>query len=243
MSLKVLTWLMIMFAFGPSQPVQALDQTACTEAVTQTLASAPWPALDFYLDSGQPTWRLVGVSGELQTWKPDPHLGAVLDLVKVYYLGPKGDLHQTWALVGAQLPAYFGVHDEKSRQTYLDNGGTDAPFYLSLLLGAQSHEQVVRLFNRPGKYLLSLSVSGQFVSEQGIDWLDCASAECVLPRFYDDLYATIGADGVSNELIHIGIAPSHPMYGFLTWPVAIERVLNVCRAPVHFDFQWRHFYV
>jgi hypothetical protein len=41
----------------------------------------------------------------------------------------------------------------------------------------------------------------------------------------------IPLQGESNLFIHTGSASSHPMYGFLIWPMRVEQPLNLCPVP------------
>ena len=99
---------------------------------------------------------------------------------------------------------------------------------------------MLALFSQPGQRLVALQVDGPFVSAEGIDWENCAPGDseyCILARFFESLsppMENIGdaehrtIQGGSNLFIHTGSAPSHPMEGFLIWPLRLEQTLNLC---------------
>jgi hypothetical protein len=139
-----------------------------------------------------------------------------------------------WAAVGVTLPPYYTVHDSASLEYYQQQGHGDQPYYISFVDGTETRQEVMALFNQSGKYRVTLQVEGIFISAEGIDWERCepgSSEYCFLARFFQSLsppMEDIPSQGESNELIHSGSASSHPMYGFLIWPMRIEQTLNLC---------------
>ncbi len=208
--------------------------TPCEQSMIQAVEANDWgvPAYTTTVDGG--SWSLTGVAGSLREWQWDSYRdGPVFDLVQVYYQ------HETmryplWAAVGVTLPPYYTVHDSASLEYYQQQGHGDQSYYVSFVEGAETRQEVLALFSQPGKYRVTLQVEGPFVSAEGIDWERCeprSSEYCILARFFESLsppMEDIPFQGESNQLIHTGSASSHPMYGFLIWPVRIEQTLNLC---------------
>lgn len=119
---------------------------------------------------------------------------------------------------------------------YESQGHGDQPYYVSFLDGADTRQEVLELLKEPGGQLLKLQVRGGFVSDQGIDWERCepnVSELCQLARFFESLslpLEDIPYPGESNRFVLTGSVSAHPLYGFLIWPMHIERNLNVCGA-------------
>jgi hypothetical protein len=190
------------------------------------------PAYTTTADGG--SWSLTGVAGSLREWQWDSYRdGPVFDLVQVYY--QRGTIHYPlWAAVGVTLAPYYTVHDSASLEYYQQQGHSDQPYYISFVEGAEMRQEVLALFSQPGKHRVILQVGGPFVAVEGIDWERCepgSSEYCILARFFESLsppMEDIPFQGDSNQLIHTGSASSHPMYGFLIWPMRIEQTLNLC---------------
>jgi hypothetical protein len=208
--------------------------TPCEQSMIQAVNANSWgvPAYTTTVDGG--SWSLTGMAGSLREWQWDSYRdGPVFDLVQVYYQ------HETmryplWAAVGVTLPPYYTVHDSASLEYYQQQGHGDQPYYISFVDGTETRQEVMALFNQSGKYRVTLQVEGIFISAEGIDWERCepgSSEYCILARFFESLsppMEDIPFQGDSNQLIHTGSASSHPMYGFLIWPMRIEQTLNLC---------------
>ena len=208
--------------------------TSCEQSMIQAVEANDWGVPTYTTTSDGGSWSLTGVAGSLREWQWDSYRdGPVFDLVQVYYQ------HETmryplWAAAGVTLPPYYTVHDSASLEYYQQQGHSDQPYYISFVEGAETRQEVLALFSQPGKYRVTLQVEGPFVSAEGIDWERCeprSSEYCILARFFESLsppMEDIPFQGESNELIHTGSASSHPMYGFLIWPVRVEQTLNLC---------------
>lgn len=225
----------------PLPPLPTL--TPCEQSMIRAVETNGWgtPAFTNTVNGG--AWWLTGVAGSLREWQWDFYRdGPVFDLVQVYYQ------HETmryplWAAVGVTLPPYYTVHDAASQEYYEQQGHGDQPYYLSFVEGTDTRQEVLALFGQPGQYLVTLQVDGPFVSAEGIDWERCEPGDseyCILARFFESLsppMEDIGDaehrtfQGESNLFIHTGSASSHPMYGFLIWPMRIEQTLNLCLVP------------
>jgi hypothetical protein len=208
--------------------------TPCEQAMIKALDANSWgvPAYTTAVDGG--SWSLTGVTGSLREWQWDSYRdGPVFDLVQVYY--QHGTMrHPLWAAVGVTMPPYYTVHDSASLEYYKQQGHGGHSYYVSFVEGAETRQEVLALFSQPGKYRVTLQVEGPFVSAEGLDWGRCeprSSEYCILARFFESLSPPmddIPFQGESNQLIHTGSASSHPIYGFLIWPLRIERALNLC---------------
>ncbi|HNT24967.1 MAG TPA: CAP domain-containing protein [Anaerolineales bacterium] len=219
----------------PLPPLPTL--TPCEQSMIQAVENSDWgtPTYTSTVDGG--AWSLTGVAGSLREWQWDFYRdGPVFDLVQVYYR------HSTmryplWAAVGVTLPPYYTVHDAASQQAYEEQGHGDQPYYLSFVQGVETRQEVLALFGQPGQQLVTLQVEGPFVSPEGIDWDRCEPSDsefCILARFFESLsppMKDIPLQGESNLFIHTGSASSHPMYGFLIWPMHIEQTLKLCPVP------------
>jgi hypothetical protein len=206
----------------------------CQATIQMELAANRLGELVYQESSGQRSWTLTGVSGRLRQFRWDPYRdGPVFDLLELFYLH-EGELRSLWAAVGAALPPYYLVHDAASYRAYREAGGGDGPTYLSFLEGATSSEDTRRSFSVPGRFLVSLQAHGPYVSRQGIDWSRCepaVSGYCQLAQFFESLWPpgeSFTLPGPSNWLIHTGLAPSHPMYGFLIWPASLQQRVDLC---------------
>ncbi len=211
--------------------------TPCEQAIIQTMETSNWGVLTYSntIDGG--AWSLRGISGSLREWQWDFYRdGPVFDLVQVDYQ------HETmryplWAVAGVMLPPYYTVHDAASQEYYEQQGHGSQPYYMSFVEGAETRQEVLALFNRPGQNLITLQMSGLFVSSEGIDWERCEPSDsefCILARFFESLSSPmedIPLQGESNLFIHTGSASAHPMYGFLIWPMSVEQALDLCPAP------------
>lgn len=218
-----------------SLPVQGPPPiTRCEETIIETTQNNEWGRPAFQFVQGQGAWSFLGVAGKLREWKWDPYRdGPVFDLVQVYY---QHDVmrYPLWAAAGVTLPPYALVHDPESLAYYQAQGHDDQPYYVSFLEGAETRQDVLALLARPGNNLMRLQVRGDFVSEQGIDWERCEPAQsefCRLAGFFESLFPPmidLPFQGGSNLFLHTGSASSHPMYGFLIWPMRVEQELNLC---------------
>jgi hypothetical protein len=223
--------------------------TPCEQSIIQSVETNGWgiPAYTNGEDGG--AWSLTGVAGRLQEWQWDFYRdGPVFDLVQVFY-------HQAemrypmWAAVGVTLPPYYTVYDAASQETYEQQGHGDQPYYVSFVEGAQTRQEVLDLFRQPGQHLVTLQVDGSFVSQEGIDWVHCKPGDsefCILARFFESLSPPIENigdaghptfQGESNLFIQTGSASSHPMNGFLIWPMRIEKILNLCPISAQDNFE------
>jgi hypothetical protein len=218
----------------PEPLPELLPLTPCEQSMIQAVENRDWgvPTYTNTVDGG--AWSLTGVAGSLREWQWDFYRnGPVFNLVQVYYQ------HATmryplWAAVGVNMPPHYTVHDAASQEYYEQQGHGDQSYYVSFVEGAATRQEVLALFSQPGQRLVTLQVDGQFVSPEGIDWERCEPADsefCMLAQFFESLSPSmedIPLQGESNLIIHTGSASSHPMYGFLIWPMRIEQTLNLC---------------
>ncbi len=217
----------------------------CTQTLQQATAANDWGTLSYSHHAGEGAWTLTGVTGRLREWQWDPYRGGPLfDLVEVYYQA-QGASRPLWAALGVTLPAYYTVHDSASYDAYHRLGRGSQPYYVSFVEGAATRQEVLALFSRPGRQLVRLKAAGAHVSEQEINWERCEpldSEYCTLARFFESLSPPMedlgGTEprffqGESNLLIHTGSASSHPMYGFLIWPLRLIRNVSLCPQPNH----------
>jgi hypothetical protein len=72
--------------------------------------------------------------------------------------------------------------------------------------------------------LLEISVSGEYVSQNGVNWEECPSEVCHAAQMIDTLLILDDqGTGISNGFIREGWAPpTYPMYGFLCWQLRID---------------------
>ena len=227
----------------------------CEQATIQAVEDNGWGVPTYTTAEEGGSWSLTGVAGSLREWQWDFYRdGPVFDLVQVYaaYFPNQPETmrsdvlypHPLWAAVGVTLPPYYTVYDAASRQAYERQGHGDQPYYVSFVEGAATRQEALALFSQPGQRLVTLQVDGPFVSPEGIDWERCEPAGsefCILARFFESLsppLENIGDaehrtfQGESNLFIHTGAASSHPMYGFLIWPMRIEQTLDLCLLPM-----------
>ena len=221
----------------------------CEQATIQAVEDNGWGIPTYTTAEEGGSWSLTGVAGSLREWQWDFYRdGPVFDLVQVYaaYLPNQPETmrsdvlypHPLWAAVGVTLPPYYTVYDAASRQAYERQGYGDQPYYVSFVEGAATRQEALALFSQPGQRLVTLQVDGPFVSPEGINWEHCepvASEFCILARFFESLsppLEDIPFQGESNLFIHTGSASSHPMYGFLIWPMRVEQTLNLCPLPM-----------
>lgn len=214
--------------------------TPCEQSMIQAVNTNGWGVPTYTNGEGDGAWSLTGVAGRLQEWQWDFYRdGPVFDLVQVYY-NQAEMRYPMWAAAGVTLPPYYTVYNAFSQETYEQKGHGDQPYYVSFVEGAQTRQEVLDLFRQPGQHLVTLQVDGSFASRGGIDWEHCEPGDsefCILARFFEGLSPLIEDigdagqrtfQGESNLFIQTGSAPSHPMYGFLIWPMHIEKTLNLC---------------
>jgi hypothetical protein len=67
--------------------------------------------------------------------------------------------------------------------------------------------------------LVEVSVSGEYVSQNGVNWEECPSQVCHAAQMIDTLLVLDDqGTGITNGFIREGWAPpTYPMYGFLCW--------------------------
>jgi hypothetical protein len=157
-----------------------------------------------------PSWSFTGITGATRTLK---WLRAEFNLMQVYFrrAGPdwNGELFEWDGQEIAYAWVAYGVRTPDGR--YLASGGKP-PFSRSK--GTQGIQ--------PGKYLVTVTVSGPFVTPQGFDCFGlefspfCQVEQSFLP-------------GASGVFVENGYAARDPLNGFLFWAVEVEETLNLCK--------------
>ncbi|MEW5869132.1 MAG: hypothetical protein AB1894_07655 [Chloroflexota bacterium] len=173
-----------------------------------------------YIPAGEetsyPSWSFTAITGATRTLK---WLRAEFDLVQVYFrrAGPdwNGELFDwdgqeiAYAWVAYAVSSTAGVRTPDG--WYLASGGLP-PFSRSK--SAQGFQ--------PGKYLVTVSANGPFVTHQGFD---CAGLEfspfCQVEQSF--------LPGASGVFIENGYIAKDPLNGFLFWAVQVEETLNLCK--------------
>ena len=191
-----------------SEPDEHLTESACQARIDGYLRDAQGAALQF--DPDARTWSLSGVTGETRTLQ---WLRAEFDLVQVYYrrAGQEWDgtpfrwdgqeIASVWVAYGARM----------ADGDYISSGG-GYPFSRSKAAQGISS----------GRYRVTVSASGPFVTEDGID---CAGLELaplcqVEPSFLP---------GAGQVFIESGHAKRDPLNGFLFWAVQVDERLDLCQ--------------
>lgn len=157
-----------------------------------------------------PSWSFTGITGATRTLK---WLRGEFDLVQVCFrrAGPdwSGDLFEWDGQEIAYAWVAYGVRTPDGR--YLASG-SKSPFSRST--GAQGIQ--------PGKYLVTVTAGGPFVTPQGFD---CSGLEfspfCQVEQSF--------LPGASGVFVENGYAARDPLNGFLFWAVQVEQILNLCK--------------
>ena len=173
---------------------------------------------------GYGLWRFEGISGRLDQRQIDQRGGPIFDVLQVF-TAPGEYL---WAAVGVTIPSHYFVHDEVSWLEYQQQGHANEPYYLSLVRGLESSEQIQDALQTPGTYRLSLSLNGAHATLEGVDWEKClptASDICQVGNFVDRLM-----DSGNTDFIETGTGSRHPFYGFITFQIALLERVDLCAS-------------
>lgn len=188
-------------------------QAHCQALIRDELRQMPAGGIH-YSPAGQetshPSWNFTGITGATRTLK---WLRAEFDLVQVYFRRAGSDWNGELFDWDGQEIAYawvaYGVRMPDGR--YLASGGLP-PFSRS-----KSAQGV-----QPGKYLVTVSAGGPFVTSQGFD---CSGLEfspfCQVEQSF--------LPGASGVFVENGYAARDPLNGFLFWAVQVEETLNLCK--------------
>jgi len=190
-----------------------MTEQDCQALIRDELRQMPAGGIHYSLageEQAYPSWSFSGITGATRTLK---WLRAEFDLVQVYFrrAGPdwNGELFEWDGQEVAYAWVAYGVRTPDGR--YLTSGGLP-PFSRST--GAQGFQ--------PGKYLVTVTTSGPFVTPQGFDCSDlefspfCQVEQSFLP-------------GASSVFVENGYAARDPLNGFLFWAVQVEQTLNLCK--------------
>ena len=105
---------------------------------------------------------------------------------------------------------------------YLDPGGHLSSTWvaLSVEIPGQGTFLAVSGMVHPGD-MVAVSIAGDYVSRDGVNWAACPTPYCRLAENVDTLMALDDqGTGLTNAFIRTGHEPPlHPMYGFLCWQV------------------------
>lgn len=216
--LVMLSFVLVLPALAKEyDPPGPLSEQACKTRIRKELLRTPESEIRYLPasnDSPFPAWTVTGITGATRTFM---WMKAEFDLVQVYFHWPVTSFDgNTRPVDGQEIGAAwiaYGVRTADRR--YLSSGGS-TPFAHSS--GAQGIQ--------PGKYQVSLRVSGPYVKPEGFDcsgWeLDpfCQVEQSFLP-------------GSSAVFVQSGFANQNPINGFLFWAVQVEKRLSLCEIVSH----------
>jgi hypothetical protein len=173
-------------------PEPALPETVDPFMLLEQLPHGVW------FDPKEASWTFYGIPYEAVQYEMP---GGVVDLIHVYFLDQDGVSRQVWVALGVDL-----VYRKPLR--YISRG----PWETS----EQAWEQV-----QLNETVLKVSIrdieDGPNVSSMGVDWTPCRHDSCYYGYFFD----CVNANGLSNQLIATGHAPSWYPWGFLFWQVEV----------------------
>jgi hypothetical protein len=193
--------LFLILAFVPlsvsAKEVEYLPEPALPEKINPFVLLEQLPHGVRY-DAEEASWTFYGIPYEAVQYKLP---GGVVDLVHVYFLDQDGVSRQVWVSLGVDL-----VYRKPLR--YISRG----PWETS----EQAWHQV-----QLNATVLKVSIrdieGGPRVSQAGVDWTSCQFDSCYYGYFFD----CINANGLSNQFIATGHAPSWYPWGFLFWEVEV----------------------
>ena len=191
-----------------SEPAERLPASACQARIEGYLREAQGGALQF--DPDARAWSLSGVTGETRTFQ---WLRAEFDLVQVYYRRAGQNWDGTpfhWD--GRETDFVWVAYGARAAdENYISSGG-GYPFSRSKAAQGIS----------PGRYRVTVSASGPFVTEGGID---CAGQEftplCQVETSF--------LPGAGQVFIESGHAKRDLLNGFLFWAVQVDKRLDLCQ--------------
>ncbi len=207
--------LFLLLCFVLVWPAWAADRTAnlanlhlswvlendCQAQIVQALQELPGGAR---YDPAANTWSLVGISGERRRLRIRD---TEFSLMQVYYRREEtSEPGMLW--------------------TALEMRTGDGRRF-SALEDSLSPKEVQYLF-RPGRLQVRLSLSGRFVSPQGVNctgWQDGSFTEGFPFCAVEELQVV----GASGKLIAGFDAPANPLDGFVFWQIQPEQRLDLCR--------------
>lgn len=198
--------------FTAADPPGIISDQNCQALIRDELRQMPVGGIHYSPageETSHPSWSFSGITGATRTLK---WLRAEFDLVQVYFrragLDWNGELFDWDGQEIAYAWVAYGVRTPDGR--YLVSGGLP-PFSHSR--GAQGI--------KPGKYLVTVSTSGPFVTSQGFD---CAGLElspfCQVEQSF--------LPGVSSVFVENGYAARDPLNGFLFWAVKVKGIPALC---------------
>ena len=192
-----------------SEPAESLTEGACQARIEGYLREAQGVALQF--DPDTRAWSLNGVSGETRTLQ---WLRAEFDLVQVYYRRAGREWDGTpFQWDGQEMDSVWVAYGARTPDGHYISSGGKYPFSRSKAAQGIS----------PGRYRVTVSASGPFVTEGGID---CIRQE-LTPLCQVE---TSFLPGAGQVFIESGHAKRDPLNGFLFWAVEVEERLNLCQA-------------
>ena len=204
--------LFLLLCFVLVWPAWAADQTAnlrqswaleddCRAQIIRVLQELPSGT---HYDPAANAWSLVGISGERRRLQiRDTNFS----LVQVYFRREgTSEPGMLWAALGLR---------------------TGDGQVLSALDNALSPQEAQYLI-QPGRLQVRVSLSGRFVSPQGVDcagWRDGFFGEGFPFCAVEELQVV----GASGKLIAGFDAPANPLDGFVFWQIRPEKRLDLCR--------------
>ena len=149
-------------------------------------------------DPKDSSWTFYGIPYEAAQYEMP---GGVVDLVHIYFLDQDGVSRQVWVALGVDL-----VYRKPLR--YISRGPWET---------SEEAWQQVRLNEAVLKVSIRDTEDGPRVSQAGVDWSSCQHDSCYYGYFFDH----VNANGLSNQFIATGHAPSWYPWGFLFWDVEV----------------------
>jgi hypothetical protein len=149
-------------------------------------------------DAEGPSWSFYGIPYQAAQYEMP---GGVVDLVHVYFLDEDGVSRQVWVALGVDL-----IYRKPLR--YISRGPWES---------SEEAWQQVQLNKTVLKISIRHTEGGPRVSQAGVDWSSCQYDRCYYGHFFD----CINTNGLSNQFIDAGHAPSWYPWGFLFWDLEV----------------------
>jgi hypothetical protein len=196
-------WLVLFLAMAlvplsvSAKEADHLPEPALPEKIDPHMLLAQMPH-GVRFDPKEASWTFYGIPYEAVQYEMP---GGVVDLVHVYFLDQNGVSRQVWVSLGVDL-----VYRKPLR--YISRGPWES---------SEEAWQQVRLNETVLKVSIRDTEGKPRVSQTGVDWSSCQYDSCYYGYFFD----RVNANGLSNQFIATGHAPSWYPWGFLFWDLEV----------------------